>query len=59
MTVEELVKIIHCKETFFDCQINVAKIGQDFEEMNSQILANQKFFFRVLEMRTAWLIVAT
>ena len=44
-TVEELVKIIHYKETFFDCQINVVKIEQVFEEMNSQILANQKFFF--------------
>lgn len=45
MTVEELVKIIHYKETLFDSQINVVKIEQDFEELNSQILANQKVFF--------------
>lgn len=45
MTVEELVKIIHYKETLFDSQINLVKIEQDFEELNSQILANQKFFF--------------
>ena len=36
------------------------KLEQDFDEMNSPILANQMvFFFRVLDMRTAWFAVAT
>ena len=35
------------------------KLEQDFDEMNSPILTNQMFFFRVLDMRTAWFAVAT